>query len=234
MPSSRTDEAVFDVQWRRVRPAMFWIVVAILVVHFYVGITDEYDLIGELFWRRLAYLDSETSVPTWLSTMLMATSAILCWVESRVTDPGQRRRWTLLGFGFLVLSIDEVTGFHESAAAPLRALHLQGALFYGWVLPAIVLITLAAIYFYPLIPTLPGKVRKRIILAGMLFVAGAVGLEMLGGVLSQRGMRGEWSYFVLSTVEEMVEIISVYLFVDTMAMWLAERGTSVRLTVRDT
>lgn len=232
MPSSLTDQAVFIVNWRRVRIAMLWIVVAILVIHFYVGITDEYDLIGETVWRRLAYLDSETSVPTWLSTMLMATSAALCWVESRVTDASQRRRWALLGLGFFVLSIDEVTGFHESASAPLRALHLQGALFYGWVLPAIVLVTVAAIYFYPLLPTIPREVRVRILLAGGLFVAGAVGLEMVGGVLVGRGMRGGWPYFLLSTVEEMVEITSVFLFVDTMAMWFAERGTSMSLSVR--
>lgn len=235
MPSNHSEEAVFSVNWRRVRLAMLWIVVAIFVLHLYVGITDERDLIGETLWRRLANLDSETSVPTWLSTVLMAAAAVLCWIEGRVTDPGQRRRWALLGLGFLVLSIDEVAGFHESASGPLqRALDLEGPLFYGWVLPAIVLVAAAAVYFYPLLPPLPSKVRNRILIAGGLFVAGAIGLEMLGGVLGQRGLRDGWAYFVLSTVEEMVEITSVFLFVDTMAMWFAERGTSMRLAFRAT
>lgn len=235
MPSIRSEEAVFTVNWRRVRLAMVWIVVAIIVIHAYVILTDDLDLIGEEFIRRLADLDSEAAVPTWLSTMLMAAAAVLCWTESRLTDPGQRRRWALLGFGFLILSIDEVAGLHGSMRGPVRRLlDIDNPLFYGWVLPAIILIAAAAVYFYPLIPALPTKVRRRVLIAGTAFVVGAIGLEMVGGVLAQSGMRDGWTYFMVSTIEELVEIISVFFFVDTMAMWFAERGTAMRLSVRAT
>ena len=89
----------------------------------------------------------------------------------------------------------------------------------------------AYIYFYPLIPTLPTKVRRRVLIAGIAFVVGAIGLEMVGGILAQSGLRGGWTYFLVSTIEELVEIISVFLFVDTMAMWFAERGTAARFVV---
>lgn len=232
MTSNRTEEASFQLNWRWVRLAMVWIVVAIIVIHVYVILTDDLDLIGEEFIRRLADLDSEAAVPTWISTMLMAAAAVLCWTESRLTDPEQRRRWALLGLGFFILSIDEVSGLHGSVRGPVRRLlDIDNPLLYGWVLPAIILMTVAAIYFYPLIPTLPTKVRRRVLIAGIAFVVGAIGLEMVGGILAQSGLRGGWTYFLVSTIEELVEIISVFLFVDTMAMWFAERGTAARFVV---
>lgn len=232
MSETSTDEAVFNLNWRLVRLAMIWIVVGIIVIHAYVILTDDLDLIGEDFVRRLADLDSEAAVPTWVSTMLMAAAAVLCWIESRVTDPGQERRWSLLGLGFLILSIDEVAGLHGSVRGPIRRLlDIDNPLFYGWVLPAIILIVAAAVYFYPLIPTLPTKVRRRILIAGTAFVVGAIGLEMVGGVLAQAGMRDGWTYFMITTIEELVEILSVFLFVDTMAMWFAERGATARFDV---
>lgn len=232
MSSTTREEAVFNLNWRRVRLAMVWIVVAIIVIHAYVILTDDLDLIGEEFIRRLADLDSEAAVPTWISTMLMAAAAVLCWTESRLADPGQTRRWAWLGFGFFILSIDEVAGLHGSMRGPVRRLlDIDNPLFYGWVLPAIMVMAVAAVYFYPLIPTLPTKVRRRILIAGTAFVVGAIGLEMVGGVLAQSGMRGGWTYFMVSTIEELVEIISVFYFVDTMAMWFAERGTAARFMI---
>ncbi len=232
MSSTSSEEAVFNLNWRLVRLAMVWIVVAIIVIHAYVILTDDLELVGESFVRRLADLDSEAAVPTWLSTVLMAAAAVLCWTESRLSDPGQRRRWALLGIGFFILSVDEVAGLHGSVRGPVqRLLDIDNPLFYGWVLPAIVLMVAAAIYLYPLIPTLPTRVRRRIVIAGTAFVVGAIGLEMVGGVLAQSGLRGGWTYFLVSTTEELVEIISVFFFVDTMAMWFAERGTSTRFVI---
>jgi len=233
MPSSPHDEIVFNINWRRVRFGMLWIALLVLTLHVYVGVTDQSDLIGESLWRRLANLDSETSFPTWLSSALLAAAGVLCWVESRMTNPEHRRRWTLLGFGFLILSIDEVAAIHETAAGPLRrALDLEGALYYGWVLPAILIVATAVAYFYPLLRSLPGGVRIRIVTAGAVFVAGAIGMEMVSGVLTEQGEREAWSFFAVATLEEAMEIGAIFLFVDTLASWLASRGVPLRVTIR--
>lgn len=235
MTSTPPPEALFAVRWSRVRQVMTWIVVGVLAVHLYVAFTDELDLVGETMLRRLAGLDWENSFPTWLSAALMATSAVLCWVESRLTEAGLRRRWSLLGWGFLLLSVDEIAGFHGALWRPLQAaLDLEGVLAYGWALPAIVGFGVAGVYFSPLLPSLPADVRRRVVTVAALFVTGAVGLELVSGALFARGSGGGWTYFAVATVEETVEIVAMFLFVDTMAMWLADRSAQVRISVNQT
>ena len=202
----------------------------VLLIHLYIGVTDSANLFGESLWRRLANLDSETSFPTWLTSMLLLMSAVLCWLESRLDTTNMRKRWRLLAVGFVVLSIDEVAALHEMTAGPLRRLlDVGGPFFYAWVIPALAIVVVAAAYFYPILPPLPRSTRFRILLAGGLYVMGAVGMEMVSGVLTDDGQRDSWTFYATATVEEIMEIGGVFLFVDTLILRLAERTSFLRI-----
>ena len=76
-------------------------------------------LVVEIPWllRALFDLDEEESFGTWFSAgllFLVAGVALLCGRRARsVGQPSIA--WALLGAGFLILSIDEVVGLHETA-----------------------------------------------------------------------------------------------------------------------
>lgn len=212
------------------RRGLFVVVVLVLLIHIYIGATDSANLIGESLWRRLANLDSETSFPTWLTSMLLLMSAALCWLQSRLDTSNTKKRWRLLSVGFVILSVDEVAALHEITAVPLRRLlDAGGPLYYAWVIPALAVVVVAAAYFYPILPPLPRSTRIRILLAGGLYVTGAVGMEMIAGVLTEMGQRDSWTYYATATVEEIMEIGGVFLFVDTLVLRIAERISFLRI-----
>ena len=105
--------------------------------------------IGKLPWllRQLFDVDQEDALPTWFSTTLLLIASLSLWLCARIrhADPWVLH-WRLLSAGFLVLSIDEVAGFHETLnsllpvhwttwAAPLVLIILLGLLPFLWQLP---------------------------------------------------------------------------------------------------
>lgn len=135
---------------RVISRSLLAMVAAVVIVHVFVGVTDDLDLVGESLWRRLSNLDVENSVPTWLTAVLLLASALLSGLAGRVEsldDGDQVRYWWILAAGMLVLSVDEVASFHEVLAGPLRrALDLDGLFYYGWVVPALAALTILALY----------------------------------------------------------------------------------------
>lgn len=136
------------------------------------------DFIGGVLWA-----DSEQSVPTLFSVLLLLTCAGALRATSaaaRRTGLGGDRQWKALSWIFVYLACDEAFSFHERLIDPVReGLGLSGILYYAWVVPAAVAVLVVAAVFAPFVWNLPSAIRRLAILAGVMYVAGAIGFELL-------------------------------------------------------
>lgn len=181
------------------------------------------------------YLDNESSVPTWYSSVGLLLAALLLAAIFVVRFlQGDRFRWHWGGLGvlFALLSIDEVAMFHEYPIDPLReALHADGLLYYTWVIPGAAFVGLIGLGFARFLLHLPARTRNGFLLAGVVFVGGAIGVEMLSGRQASRSGEENLSYALIITAEESCEMLGVVLFIHALTGYMASHGVDVRIGV---
>jgi hypothetical protein len=160
-------------------------------------------------------LDGEMNVPTWFSSVLLAFSGFLSLRSAAgEADAKRRRRWRLLGWGFIVCSLDEVAACHEMLVDPVRVLlHARGLFYFAWVVPAFLLVGFLAAYLAPLFLRLAPALRRDFILAALVFLAGSLGLEMIGGAYAELHGPDHFAYSLIAHFEELLELLGQVLFI---------------------
>ncbi len=184
-------------------------------------------------WRHFD-LDEEANLPAWFSSGTMLLIAVIAGLLAAVETSNRavRRGWFLIAGTFVLLSLDEASSFHEALMDPLREfLGVSGAFHYAWVIPAIPLLLLFAFWALRLLRTLPRALRVRMVLAGVLFAIGAVGMEMVAGVFVADGVdKTALAYRIEIMAEETFEITGLVLFATTLIYYAASSG--IRITRR--
>lgn len=136
-------------------------------------------LLAELLGRdrmapltRLFHLDLEANIPTWYAgTTLLLAAAILgiiavCEQQQRTE---YRRHWTLLKVIVVYLSLDETAQIHEPASAWIHStFQTDGPLYHAWVIPAMVLMAVLAIYYLKWLRSLPPGIRALALASAVL------------------------------------------------------------------
>lgn len=169
----------------------------------------------------LARLDSagEANVPTWYSTVLwLVAAALTVAVGAAARRAGESAsRWLFLGGLFLLASIDEAGQLHEQTVGPLMSA-AQDLLGVGEALARAVsvgvvglVLCLLVVWLWPWFASLSGTVRVQLVLAGAVFVSGALVLEVASRLLGDHGLLG-----YLSPVEESTEMLGVSLLIVTL------------------
>jgi len=157
-------------------------------------------------------LSHEGNFPTLYQVGVLAAIAALLFViaRSRAQD-GDRwgRQWLILALGFTYIAIDEFASIHELLN---YVLDLQGVFFFGWVIPFGIAALLVAISFVPFLLALPRRLARHFVLAGTIYVAGAIGMELpLGWWTAENGMENI-GYALLDWSEETLEMLGAGLF----------------------
>lgn len=177
----------------------------------------------------LLSLSVEGNFPTWYSSLLLAgCSLLLLTIAAGVRQAGEKflRRWTLLGIVFLYMSIDESVELHEHLG---EIVQLHGVLYFSWVVPAGILVLLLGIAYLPFLKHLPAQTRRRFVLAGVIYVGGALFLELPLGFWAERVGRDNVVYGLIDWVEETMEIFGATLFLLSLLSHLREKHGDLRL-----
>ncbi|WP_146898956.1 hypothetical protein [Cellulomonas aerilata] len=165
---------------------------------------------------QLTGVDREGGFPAWFSSgLLLACAASLGTVAEGVRRSGERRHWPwlLLAVAFTYLSMDEAVALHEQAIDPVQsALDLGGPFFYGWVVVAIPAVVVLGVVLLPFLRSLEPWTRRAFLVAGALYVGGALGLEMVEGLIAEAGGRGSTAMQIAVTVEELLEMVGLTIF----------------------
>ena len=165
---------------------------------------------------RMFDLDRESNVPTWASSSLLLLAAFELFAVSRTDLEHARRyrlRWVLLGVIFVLLSLDESARLHERLGDVLLGAAEDGTnpfLRNRWVLVyGMVLVPVVALYLR-FVLELPGKTSLLVFVAGIVYIGGALGLELLESVAQGSGEReAGLVMFLLTTAQEAAEMFGV-------------------------
>ncbi|MBL4681459.1 MAG: hypothetical protein JKY88_12150 [Pseudomonadales bacterium] len=167
--------------------------------------------VAETSWllHQLFELDEENNIPTWFSSFLLLNNAFFLWIIAESHYKGFRAaensvdhyriHWRVLAFGFLVLAIDETAGLHETFHT---AIDTNWAIFGG------ILVALVGLAFIPFLLSLPRTIAAWFVLAGAIFIGGAIGIEYLSKDMDEDSM----SYGFAVAVEEGMEMLGALLF----------------------
>ena len=181
-------------------------------------------------------LSGEVTVPTWYGT----STLLLCATLLAVIGHGVRqqhapyaRSWLALAVVFLLMSIDEGSGFHEQLIPVLnKRLDLPTYLHFAWVLPGIAAVAVFGALYVKFWLHLPQRTRSLFATAAILFVAGSIGFEMLGGHIAATRGKFDVNYMMASTAEEALEMFGMLVFIAALLDYLSRLARSVQITVQ--
>lgn len=224
---------------------LLWIATGVLISIHILGILL-IDVAGsENIWTlrffHIFHLDREQNLAAGFSSFLLFFAgmllALITYFKWNLVS-SFRYLWALLSAGFFLMAVDEAWSFHERLVKPIRVLtdnDLPAIFHFAWVLPAVVILLALAVLFLKFVVDLAAETRTSFLLAAFLYLGGAVGMEMLGGVYAASEGQHTVEYVLLTTVEESLEICGVLIFIGSLFRYIRKNFRSLKITFsRDT
>jgi hypothetical protein len=175
----------------------------------------------------------EQTVAAWVSSMLMLICALILFylaTVKRQLGQAYAMHWLGLSVVFLGLSMDEAVGFHEMTIMPLReTLQTGGVFLYAWVIPALLFVGALGIVYLGFLWHLEAAFRLRFVLAGALFVGGAVGFEMLEGAFAAFYQQHRLVHEAAVHLEDTLEFAGVLVFLHSLLLYARHQSDELRL-----
>ncbi len=130
-------------------------------------------------------------------------------VSSVFLHTGLVRHWWGLSAVFAYVSLDEFVSLHESMNSWFD---FDGVLYFGWVIPASVLVSIFVLSYLKFLAHLPAITRFRFVRAGAIFVGGAMGVELALAYWTDLHGSSNLVYALIDWVEETMEMTGAELF----------------------
>ncbi|MEM1269072.1 MAG: multidrug transporter [Bacteroidota bacterium] len=187
---------------------------------------------------KLFDLDAERNLPTSYSVLLLLTSASLLTcitVLDRRQDSPFWSSWAVLALGFFAMAFDEGFRFHERLIDPVRVwldLDTFGILYFAWVVPGLLLVVVCGLYFSRFLLWLERPMRSKVLLAAFLYVGGAIGVELLGGYHAELHGIENWTYRLIATAEESLEMLGLIVFIRALIDYCSLHFKAIRFEFR--
>lgn len=167
-------------------------------------------------------LSYEHNLPTWFSSCLLFSCALaLAGIARRASQDRSRDRthWTALAVIFFYLSFDEASQVHEHLG---RLFDGEGVLYFSWVIPAALIVSVVGTVYLPFLLRLPRRRRGQFIIAGVLYVSGALLMELPLGWWTERAGNDNLTYAAIDHVEEWLEMVGAAVFLAALIEEISE------------
>lgn len=173
---------------------------------------------------RFFDVTEEANITSWFSSTLLLISALLLFLIARkkhLETDRFARHWSFMSVVFLYLSMDETARIHESTIKPLRDIfNATGIFYYTWIIIAIPLIIVLAVVYLKFFLALPPSTRNQFFMAVVIFLSGALGFEILGGLFYDVEMSGVHLLSFIVTIEELLENLGVVVFISALFTYI--------------
>jgi hypothetical protein len=188
----------------------------------------------------------ERTIPTWYSSFaLLLCSVLLATIAVAKRRYGDRYalHWGGLSAIFLFLAVDEATLIHETTGEVVSSLVgsfglVPGGLIpYFRIIPMAIFVLIVLLWYLRFLIHLPQRTLVLFLLAGTLFVAGALGVEImeLRRMFSVEGSTIPYEtriwLAVQRTIEEGLEMSSIVLFIYALLSYMGSYVKEVTLQV---
>lgn len=178
----------------------------------------EPDLLqGEVL--RIFSIGAESGFATWVTIIMMLSIAlvsVLIGLAERAAASSRWKQWVAVAAVFLFASLDEQIQLHEMWVEPFREIFsiTTGPFILAWVIPAIALAAVLALIFLPFVLRLPARTRVWVIASVGLWLAGAIGIEMVDSATfewrqAMEPVTARWVSAIMYTTEEAMEMLGV-------------------------
>ncbi|MDJ0687673.1 MAG: hypothetical protein QNJ41_04105 [Xenococcaceae cyanobacterium MO_188.B32] len=184
--------------------------------------------------ERLLRLDTESLFLTFYSALSLGICSILLAViacQKKAIDSRYTRHYKFLSLLFLLLAIDEIVMMHEILNVLKEPVNVSGVFYFTWVIPAFIFLLVFTMTFISFLKSLPRKIRTLFILSGMIYVGGAVGVEMMGGDHSEMYGENNFVYEMITTVEESLEMMGILVFIYSLLFYLQTYLEKINLSI---
>ena len=181
----------------------------------------------------------EGNLPTYFSSLNLLLTAILLYAIARLTPHSGKNghAWRILAAGFVFMSLDEFADLRmilNKAARSVASAQLDAVplLSVAWTVPVALLLIVLAVYFIPFLLRLKPVYTLNFALAGAAFVLAAIGFETIEGhhVVLTQGVR-DFSFMLMVTGEEILEIFSILYFQYFLLRYLNEYNRNIHLSL---
>lgn len=179
-------------------------------------------------------LGHEPSIPAFYSASVMLITGIFLLFVAQVDRQRKKphRFWYLLSVLFVALSIDEAALFHEMADSAMSMLNLNRYLYFSWVVPGTIFAAIVGIGSLRFLLTLPPRTYRWMIASGIVFVTGAVGMELIAGVIFSNSASEEEAirsvaHVVVQAIEEGLEMVGIAMFLTCLFDYVHRAGIQI-------
>jgi len=179
---------------------------------------------SENYFVKAFGVNSERNLPTAYSVLALLFSSFLLGTIAHAKNLDSCRyknHWKVLSFIFLYLSLDEAGQLHEKLVQPMRTmLNATGFLYYTWVVPVGVLVVIFLLSYTKFLFHLPVPTRKLFVAATVIYLGGALGVEMIGAYRSSTAGENNILYQIIVTVEESLEMVGIVVFIHALTSYI--------------
>lgn len=176
-------------------------------------------------------LDKEFNIPTLFQTLhLFIVSAVLWGVGliEKETNRGRYFYWRVISIVFALAACDELLEFHERLISPLqKALKTGGFLQNAWVIPGGAFVIVFALYLLKFFKSIPKRTVGLFFVAAGIYLAGALGIEMIGARLWTSMGSNNLLYALIANIEESFEMIGLLVFDYALLDYLRSNAQSL-------
>lgn len=212
-------------------------IVVVFVLRIWLGRDYVYGL-ADLF-----DMAQEGNIPAWFTSALMMAASIGCVIASRFSPAGDgrlKKYWAALAFLMLFLSADESIRIHEKLGWLFMRGQGRGIFFYGWPIVYGPIVLALGLWMLRFLTLLPRRTGLLFAFSGFIYVAGALGMEMLESSMAYAkfnepasqvsaaridSLETDVGYQIAVTVEESLEMAGLALFLFALAGYVEQRNS---------
>lgn len=205
---------------------------------------------GVLAFLPVFNVGEDANIPTWYSSFTLLACSVLLGVIAMAKRAHRERyalHWAFLCVLFLLMSVDEVATIHEHMGPVFNSLlesvgiTTGGIFYFTWVIPGAVFVVVVGLAYVRFLAALPRRTAFLFVVAGALFVVGALGFEMLSarlislyGVENWEQMPGTLKMVVAveTAIEEALEMLGVVVFIYALMSYVSSYVREVTMVVR--
>lgn len=178
-------------------------------------------------------LDLEANIPSLYSGLALLLCGVVLGTIA-VVKKQQRdryfRHWQGLAIIFAYMGVDEIAEIHELTGKPLRDLfNATGIFYFAWVILGFAVVAAFILTYRKFTFALPPQTRNRFILAACLYLAGALGTELIGGYLVYTSEKQNLLYAMVVAVEEVLEMSGIAIFLYALLTYLRSQVSNITI-----
>ncbi|MBE9198982.1 MULTISPECIES: hypothetical protein [unclassified Nodularia (in: cyanobacteria)] len=235
-PSTRDVEFPIHISAKKIAQRLIIIISCLTVTGALSGyfLVSDFQFPSSKWFYELFSLDEELNIPAWYSSFtLLFCSGLLAVITSIKKTDKYFIYWKNLSLLFLIFSLDEAFSLHEILIIPAlrEQFNFSPIFFHTWVIFGIPAVIFFLYKYFKFFLDLPKKTQYLFLLAAIFYVGGALGMEMVSGLLRESFGRLALITTIGIVIEELLEMLGVLTFIYALLTYFSSFQEIIHLKV---